>query len=116
MVNMDHTYPMWVNEISALGMVAEWSKVLIPVPWLLIPWAHNCSGSYPGYFMSSFHSYISFHLTLWVACVPLESLISYNMYLFNLRIANHKLIKILIKIKIPTPMMVNMNFTYPMLG
>ncbi len=63
----------------ALGVVAEWSKVLIPVP---------------GYFMSSFHLYISFHLTLWVACMPLESPLEYNMYLFNLQIANHMLIKI----------------------
>ncbi len=48
----------------------------------------------PGYFMSSFHLYISFHLTLWVACVPLESPSAYNiMYLFNLWIANHVLIK-----------------------
>ncbi len=43
--------------------------------------------------MSSFHLYISFHLTLWVACVPLESPSGYNMYLFNLHIANHILIK-----------------------
>ncbi len=57
-------------------------------------WAHNCSGSYPGYFMSSFHLYISFHWTLCVACVPLESPLAYNMYVFNLRIANHILIKL----------------------
>ncbi len=44
--------------------------------------------------MSSFHLYISFHLTLWVACVPLESPLAYNMYLFNLRFANHIVIKI----------------------
>ncbi len=31
------------------------------------PWAHISSGSYPGCFMSSFHLYILFHFTLWVA-------------------------------------------------
>ncbi len=45
--------------------------------------------------MSSFHLYISFHFTLWVVCVLLESPLAYNMYLFNLRIAHHILIKIL---------------------
>ncbi len=49
--------------------------------------------------MSSFHLYILFHLTLWVVCVPLESPLAYNMYLFNLRIANHILIKIHLKKK-----------------
>ncbi len=44
--------------------------------------------------MSSFHLYISFHLTLCVTCVPLESPLAYDMYLFNLRTANHILIKI----------------------
>ncbi len=39
--------------------------------------------------MSSFH----FILTPWVACVPLESPLAYNMYLFNLWIVNHILIK-----------------------
>ncbi len=47
----------------------------------------------------SCHLFIcTFHVTLWVACVPLEDPLAYNMYLFNLRIANHILIKILIKI------------------
>ncbi len=32
---------------------------------------------------------ISFNLTLWVACMPLESYSAYNMYLFNLQMANH---------------------------
>ncbi len=34
-----------------------------------------------------------------MACVPLESPSAYNMYLFNLQIVNHVLIKILKKIK-----------------
>ncbi len=46
------------------------------------------------YFLSCFYLYISFHLILWVACVPLESTLAYNIYLFNLRNANHILIKI----------------------
>ncbi len=38
----------------------------------------------------SCHLFIcTFHLTLWVACVPLESPSAYNMYLSNLRIVNH---------------------------
>ncbi len=37
------------------------------------PHAHISSGMYPGCFMSSFHFYISFHFTIWVACMPLES-------------------------------------------
>ncbi len=39
--------------------------------------------------MSSFHLYISCHLTLLVSCVPLEIPLAYNMYLFNLRIVNY---------------------------
>ncbi len=31
----------------------------------------------------------TFHLTLWVACIPLESPLAYNMYLFYHRIANY---------------------------
>ncbi len=86
--------------LMALDVVDEWSKVLIPVPWPLFmvgstwAWAHNCSGSYPWCFMSSFYLYISFRLTLWVASVPLESRLAYTMYLHKLRIANHILIKI----------------------
>ncbi len=82
-----------------LGVVAEWSQVLAAVPWPVMVWFTLAlgtyrSGLYPGCFMSSFHLHISFHLTLWVACVPLESPSAYNMYLFNLQIANHILIKI----------------------
>ncbi len=44
--------------------------------------------------LSYFHLYISFRLTLWVACVPLESSLAYNMYLSNLQIEIHMLIKI----------------------
>ncbi len=75
----------------ALGVVAEWSKVLIAVCWPLMvwstfkPWEHTRSGSYPG----SFHLYISFNLTLWVACIHLESPLTYNMYLFNPWSINH---------------------------
>ncbi len=36
-------------------------------------------------------NFISF--TLWVACMPLENPSAYNMYLLNLRITNHILIK-----------------------
>ncbi len=43
--------------------------------------------------MLSFHLYISFHFTLWGACVPLENPLAHNMDLFN-QIANHILIKI----------------------
>ncbi len=35
-------------------------------------------------------------MTLWVFCVPLKSPLAYNMYLFNVRMANHILIKILL--------------------
>ncbi len=48
--------------------------------------------------MSSFHLYISYHLTLWVACVPLESPLAYNMYLFSLRIAKYISINIFLNI------------------
>ncbi len=58
----------WHCHIFNLGVVAKWSKVLTAVTW-----AHISSGLYPGCFMASFHSYISFHFTLWVARVPLES-------------------------------------------
>ncbi len=40
--------------------------------------------------MSSFYLYITFHLTFWVACVPLENHLAYIMYLFNLWISKIK--------------------------
>ncbi len=51
-------------------------------------------------FMSSYNFYISFHFTLWVSLRAFIKPLPYNMYLFNLRIANHILIKIKIKIKL----------------
>ncbi len=61
--------------------------------------------------MSSFHLYILFHLTLWVASVPLENPLEYNMYLFILKIANHILIKILIKTKLFCVTIIDSNAT-----
>ncbi len=45
--------------------------------------------------MLSFDFYILLHLTLWVACMHLESPLVYNMYVFNLWIANRILIKVI---------------------
>ncbi len=58
------------------------------------PWVHNCIGSYPVYFMSSFRLYIN------IACDAMRGLhsfrknyLAYNMYVFNLHIEDHILMK-----------------------
>ncbi len=82
----------------ALGVVAEWSKVLflsfVCVIHIILRHTPAQVRMYSGYYMSYFHLYISFDLTFWVAYMTLESSSAYKMYLFNLRIANHILIKI----------------------
>ncbi len=70
-------------------MVANWSKLLIAVPWPLMVWSTLALRTYLTINPLSFAN-----LTLWVACVPLEIPLAYDMYLFNLWIANHTLIKI----------------------
>ncbi len=91
------TLPQTVKwqKTNALGVVAKWCKLLKAVPWTLMVWstlalAHISPGSYPGYFMSSFHLYVISFDTL--ACVSLKSPSAYNMYVFNLWIENHILI------------------------
>ncbi len=87
------------EQLCALGVVAEWSKVLTAVPQPLWcdphqPLAHISSGSYPGCFMSSFHLYFFISLYTLGGLCAFRKPLPYNMYLFNLRIANHILIKI----------------------
>ncbi len=60
----------------ALGVVAEWSKVLSEVPWPLMVWSTLALGTYQLRFVSwVFHvifSYYIFHFTLhfgWPACL-----------------------------------------------
>ncbi len=98
---------------TALGVVAEWSKVLSAVPRSLMVWstlalAHISSGSYPGCFMSSFHLLHFISLYTLDGIHAFSKPLPYNMYLFNLRIANHILIKIYPTIMYRNPI----NFLY----
>ncbi len=86
--------------IFVLGVVAEWSKVLIPVPCPIMVWSTLALGTYQLKFISwVFHAIFSFiHFislyTLGGLCAFRKKRLPYNMYLFNLWIANHILIKI----------------------
>ncbi len=78
--------------------------VLAAVPWPLMVWSTLALGTYQLRFVSwVFHVIFSF--VYFISLYTLGGLrafrkpLPYNMYLFNLRIANHILIKIIIKIK-----------------
>ncbi len=87
--------------ISAhLSVVAEWSKVLTVVPWILMVWFTLPLDTYQLRFVSwVFH--VIFLFVHFISLYTLSDLrafrklLPYNMYLSNLRIANHILIKIL---------------------
>ncbi len=88
-----------VRIMFALGVVAEWSKVLSAVPWLFMVWSTLALGTYHLRFVSwVFH--IIFSFVHFISLYTLGDLCAFrkplpcNMYLFNLRIANHVLIKI----------------------
>ncbi len=84
----------------ALGEVAEWSKVLTAFPWPLMVWSTLDLGTCQLRFVSwVFHVIFSF--VYFISLYTFDGLhafrkpLPYNMYLFNLRIANHILIKII---------------------
>ncbi len=87
------------NNRYAFGVVAEWSKVLTAVPWPLMVWSILALGTYQLRFVSRVFRVI-FSFVLFISLYTLGGLrafrkpLPYNMYLFNLRIANHILIKI----------------------
>ncbi len=92
------TYHM-LHEHYALGVVAEWSKVLTAAPWPLMVWSTLALGTYQLRFTSwVFHVIFSFvhFISLYTLGVlrAFRKPLPYNMYLFHLRIANHILIKI----------------------
>ncbi len=78
---------------SALGVVAEWSKVLTAVPWPFMV----CLGHISAQVHILFHVIFSFvHFISLYTLGGLHAFrkpLPYNIYLFNLRIANHILIK-----------------------
>ncbi len=82
-----------------LGVVTEWPKVLTAVPWPLMVWSTLALGTYQLRFVSwVFHVIFSFvHFISLYTLGGLRAFrkpLPYNMYLLNLRIANHILIKI----------------------
>ncbi len=86
---------------NTLGVVAEWSKVLTAVPWPFMVWSTLALGTYQLRFVSwVFHVIFSFiHFISLYTLGGLRAFwkpLPYNMYLFNLRIANHIVIKITI--------------------
>ncbi len=81
-----------------LGVVAEWSKVLSAVPWPLMVWFTLALGIYQLSFVSwVFHVILSFVHFIWFDTLcglrAFRKPLPYNMYLSNLKIANHILIK-----------------------
>ncbi len=87
----------------ALGVVAEWSKVLIAVPWPLMVRSTLALGTFQLWFISCvFHVNVIFSFVHFISLYTLGGLhvfrkpLQYNRYLFNLRILNHILIKIYI--------------------
>ncbi len=101
----------WWERNFALGVVGEWSKVLTTVPWPFMVWSTLALGTYQLRFVSwVFHVIFSF--AHFISLYTLGGLrvfrkpLPYNMYLFNLRIANHILIKIKIKLS-PSPFSIN---------
>ncbi len=77
----------WIIIIIIIVIVVRLCKNVAVISGCMLGYAcHHESGQ----------SYGKLPYSLWVACMPLESpLAYYNMYLFNLRIANHILIDIL---------------------
>ncbi len=92
-----YNYAIMLRRV-ALGVVAEWSKVLIAVAWPLMVWSTLALVTYQLRFVSwmfnvifSFVHFISFDTLGGLR--TFRKHLPYNMYLFNLRIANHILIK-----------------------
>ncbi len=80
-----------------LDVVPEWSKVLSAVPWPYMVWSTLALGTYQLRFVSwVFHVIFSFvHFISLYTLVGLRAYrkpLPYNMYVFNLQIANHILI------------------------
>ncbi len=80
--------------------MAEWSKVLTAVSWPLMVWSTLALGTYQFRFVSwVFHVIFSFvHFISLYTLGDLRAFrkhLPYNMYLFNLRTANHILIIII---------------------
>ncbi len=104
-INLNFTLCLHVpfpNNIYALGVVAKWSKVLKAVPLPFMVWSTLALGAYQLRFLSwVFHVIFSF--VHFISVYTLGGLrafrkpLLYNIYVFNLRIANHILI---IKIEI----------------
>ncbi len=96
-------YPWWclldgLLHPQVLGVVGEWSKMLTAVPSPLMVWSKLALGTYQLRFVSwVFHVIFSFvHFILLYTLGGLRAFrkpLPYNMYLFNLRIAMHILIK-----------------------
>ncbi len=100
------TTDLWaINTGEVLSVVDECSKVLSAVPWPLMVWSTLALGTYQLTFVSwVFHVIFSFvHFISLYTLGGLRAFrkpLPYNMYLFNLWIANHILIKIFKIIKI----------------
>ncbi len=97
---------MWLyHKHFVLSVLTGWSKVVTAVPWLLIVWSTLALGTYLLRFISwEFHVIFSFvhFISLYTlgGLHAFRKLLPYNMYLFNLWIANHILIKIFLTVLI----------------
>ncbi len=96
-----HMPPKVSNErkCNNFGVVAEWSKVRTAVPWPFMVWSTLSLRTYQLRFISwVFHVIFSFvhFITLYTlgGLRAFRKPLPYNMYLFNLQIENHILIKI----------------------
>ncbi len=95
---MDHgNWTCIYMDLILYGVEAEWSEVLTAVPWALMVRYTLALGTYQLRFVSwVFHVIFSFiHFISLYTLGGLHAFrkpLSYNMYLFNLMIANHILI------------------------
>ncbi len=96
-IDIAQKYISWCGGRVILGVVAEWSKVLTPVPWPFMVWSTLALGTFNLRFVSwVFH--IIFSFVHFISLYTLGGLrafrkpLPYNMYLFNLLIENHILI------------------------
>ncbi len=93
-----HNFIIITQNMYALGVVAEWSKVLIAVHWPLMVWSTLALGTYQLRLVSwVFH--VIFSYVHFISLYTMDGMrafskpLPYNMYLLNLQIANHILIK-----------------------
>ncbi len=95
---LDRWHLVWFTQrYGCSGVVAEWSKVLTAAPWPRMVWSTLSLGTYQLRFVSLvFHVIFSFvHFISLYTLRAFRKPLPYTIYLFNIWIANHILIKMI---------------------